>query len=137
MKRTAWHRWTWVWCLVICVGVVCFLIGRLSAGDAVRIQTEKRPASDARSGAEQPAEPAPDPAQAEEPQQSAVIDLNTAQKEDLMTLPRIGETLAERILDYREKNGGFVSTEQLMDVDGIGEGTYEGLRDLVTVEGAP
>ena len=42
-----------------------------------------------------------------------------------MLLPRIGETLAERILAYRAENGSFVSTEQLMDIDGIGEGTYQ------------
>lgn len=54
-----------------------------------------------------------------------------------MLLPRIGETLAERILAYRAENGSFVSTEQLMDIDGIGEGTYNSIRDLVTVEDNP
>ena len=48
-----------------------------------------------------------------------------------------GETLAERILAYRAENGSFVSTEQLMDIDGIGEGTYNSIRDLVTVEDNP
>ena len=62
---------------------------------------------------------------------------NTAAKEELMLLPRIGETLAERILAYRAENGKFISTEQLMDIDGIGEGTYNSIRDLVTVEDNP
>lgn len=67
----------------------------------------------------------------------APLNLNTAAKEELMLLPRIGETLAERILAYRAENGSFVSTEQLMDIDGIGEGTYNSIRDLVTVEDNP
>ena len=54
--------------------------------------------------------------------------------EELMTLPRIGEKLAQRILDYRAQYGRFSAPEQLMDVEGIGEGTFEGLRELVTVE---
>lgn len=71
------------------------------------------------------------------PTADAPLNLNTAAKEELMLLPRIGETLAERILAYRAENGSFVSTEQLMDIDGIGEGTYNSIRDLVTVEDNP
>ena len=62
------------------------------------------------------------------------IDLNTATLEELMTLPRIGEKLAQRILDYRAEYGRFSAPEQLMDVEGIGEATFDGLRELITVE---
>lgn len=62
------------------------------------------------------------------------IDLNTATKEELMQLPRVGEVLAERILAYRAQYGRFSACEQLMDVEGIGEGTYEKLREYIYVE---
>ncbi len=70
------------------------------------------------------------------PAQDGRIDLNTATLEELMTLPNIGQTRGQRILDYRAANGPFRSTAELMNVYGIGEGIYAGLRDLVYVEEA-
>jgi competence protein ComEA len=61
-----------------------------------------------------------------------LVNLNTADAAALDTLPRIGPALAERILDWREKNGPFASVEDLLDVPGIGDAILEGLRDLVT-----
>lgn len=55
------------------------------------------------------------------------IDLNTADGEALQELPGIGETLAGRILQYREQNGPFRSVWELTAVDGLGEGTTEKL----------
>ena len=52
------------------------------------------------------------------------ISLNTATKADLMMIPDIGESYAERIITYRENIGGFTSLEQLKDVPGIGEVRY-------------
>lgn len=68
--------------------------------------------------------------------QSGRIDLNAATLEELMTLPGIGEVRGQRIIEYREANGPFRSTAELMNVYGIGEGIYAGLRDLVYVEDA-
>ena len=61
------------------------------------------------------------------------IDLNTATKEELMSLPGIGEKRAEDIIADREANGPFRIPEDLTRVSGIGEATLEGLIDLVTV----
>ena len=72
--------------------------------------------------------------EAAQPEITYPLDLNRATLEELMTLPRIGEKLAQRILDYRAQYGRFSAPEQLMDVEGIGERTFEGLRELVTVE---
>ncbi len=61
------------------------------------------------------------------------INLNTADATALETLPRVGPSLAARILAWREANGRFTSVEDLMSVSGIGDKTFAGLRDLVTV----
>lgn len=61
------------------------------------------------------------------------VNLNKADKEQLMTLSGIGESKAEAILRYREKAGGFRSVEELMNVEGIKEGTYNKIKDDVTV----
>ena len=63
------------------------------------------------------------------------VDINTAAAETLDTLPGIGPALAERIIAYREAHGPFERGEELMEVKGIGEATYEGLADWITVEG--
>lgn len=61
------------------------------------------------------------------------VNLNTADASDLDTLPRIGPAMAERILTWRETNGPFVTIDDLRNVAGIGDATFDGLRDLVTV----
>ncbi|MEL4318171.1 ComEA family DNA-binding protein [Leifsonia sp. YIM 134122] len=61
------------------------------------------------------------------------IDLNRATVADLDTLPRIGPALAQRIIDWRDANGGFSSVDELREVSGIGDKTFESLQDLVTV----
>jgi competence protein ComEA len=65
--------------------------------------------------------------------QGGKVNLNTADETALETLPRVGPALAGRILDWRTKNGRFTSVEDLMSVTGIGQKTFDGLKDLVTV----
>lgn len=63
-----------------------------------------------------------------------LISLNRAEGWLLEALPGIGPALAQNIIQYREKNGPFVMTEELMLVSGIGEVIYDGLKDMVTVQ---
>ena len=63
----------------------------------------------------------------------AVVNLNTATASQIATLPGIGEKAAQRIIEYREKNGGFKKIEELMNVKGIGEKSFLKLKPLVTV----
>ena len=64
----------------------------------------------------------------------AKVNLNTADKEQLMTLTGIGEAKAEAILAYREESGGFQTVEDILNVSGIKEGTLEKIKDDITVE---
>lgn len=71
--------------------------------------------------------------EAEEDKEKYPINLNTASKEELMLLPEIGETRAEAIIEYRDSHGGFFTKDELMNVNGIGEAIFNGLKDLITV----
>jgi competence protein ComEA len=64
---------------------------------------------------------------------SGPLNLNTATVSQLETLPGIGKSTAQRILEYREKSGGFKKIEDLMNVRGIGEKNFLKLKPLVTV----
>ena len=60
------------------------------------------------------------------------LNINTATAAELTGLPGIGDTLAQRILAYREENGPFSEIGELMQVSGIGEATFEGLKARIT-----
>ncbi|AEM73297.1 helix-hairpin-helix domain-containing protein [Caldicellulosiruptor acetigenus] len=62
------------------------------------------------------------------------ININTATKEELKTLDRIGDKLAERIIEYRQKHGPFKSIEEIKNVNGIGEKIFESIKDSITVQ---
>jgi competence protein ComEA len=61
------------------------------------------------------------------------VNLNTATEDQLDTLPRVGPAMAAKILAWRTQNGRFTSIDDLMNVSGIGQKTFDGLKDLVTV----
>lgn len=71
--------------------------------------------------------------QEEDPLLDDRVDINRAGKEELMTLTGVGETRAQAILAYRETHGSFSSVEELMQVEGIKEKTYEKLKDQIRI----
>jgi len=67
--------------------------------------------------------------------QAQRVNLNTATAAQLDALPGIGKATADRIVDYRQKNGGFKKIEDLMNVKGIGEKSFLKLKPLISVAG--
>ena len=63
-----------------------------------------------------------------------VVNINTATLEQLVSLPGIGQVLAQRILDYRQEHGPFTAVSQLTLVEGIGNKRLAAILDLITVE---
>ena len=61
------------------------------------------------------------------------ININTATADEFLSLPGIGEVLAARIIDYREQNGVVDSIAEIKEVSGIGDATFEAIKDMITV----
>src|ERR1051325_2352389 len=66
---------------------------------------------------------------------AAVLNINTATKEELTTIKGIGDKRAQEIIDYRKKTGDFKSVDELEKVPGIGPGTMKQIRSQITVSG--
>lgn len=65
---------------------------------------------------------------------SKVVNINTAGQTELESLPGVGPSLAKKILEFRQKNGGFKAPADLMAVQGIGEKKFEQLKSLIAVK---
>lgn len=66
-------------------------------------------------------------------QKKDTVNINTASKEELMTLPGIGESRADAVIACREEKGSFTSIEGIKDAAGIGDGIFNRIKDLITV----
>jgi competence protein ComEA len=73
------------------------------------------------------------PLQAQSKTAAKKVNINTANLEELQTLPRIGEKVAQRIIDYRKEHGQFKKIEELMKVQGVGEKTFKLIKDKIEV----
>lgn len=65
---------------------------------------------------------------------TAKVNINTANEEKLKTLPGVGESMAKKIVEYRNKNGKFSSIEDIKNVTGIGESKYDSIKDYITIK---
>jgi competence protein ComEA len=70
-------------------------------------------------------------------QPGELVELNSASVDLLLTLPGIGEDRAKAIIAYREKTGGFKTIEELQNIEGIGQATFDKLKNLVSVVPLP
>ena len=61
------------------------------------------------------------------------VNINTADEKQLQDLPKIGETLAKRIVAYRQEHGNFEEIEDITNVSGIGTATFEAIADYITI----
>ncbi len=69
----------------------------------------------------------------EEESKTNLISINKATKEELMSLPGIGESKALTIIKYREENGSFASIEDIKNVNGIGDSLFDKIKDYITI----
>lgn len=75
-----------------------------------------------------------EPASANASAAAEKININTATTAQLQALPRIGPTLSQRIVDYREEHGSFTAIEEIMNVSGIGEKTFAEIQNQIEVD---
>lgn len=119
MKRTEWALLLLAAVFLALVGTICHSAMTTSAGTDYTITTQRH--------TEEVVTPEPSP----------LVDINTADAQQLQTLKGVGPALAERIIAYREEHGPFTCVEDLLQVSGIGEHTLEQFKDRATaVSGA-
>lgn len=121
----------------LCVFLLGFYVGRSGTRETITVQSAglalpkaETSTGEADTGDEAAASVLPEAASG---QQGAPVNINTATAEELQTLPGIGEVLAARIIEFRTENGAFRLIDELMDVRGIGEAVFDGLKDQITV----
>jgi len=64
---------------------------------------------------------------------NTLVNINTANKQQLITLPQVGDSIADKIIDYRTTNGEFKSIDEIKNVSGIGDKAFEEMKNLITI----
>ena len=123
MKNSA-YWWLILISAVLIAFTLGFFIGRNTSSSNIEISDFPQATTSATTASE--------PTSASEP---AKVNINTADAEQLQTLPGIGPVLAQRIISYRQENGAFRSVTELANVSGIGQSILEEILDLITVGG--
>lgn len=134
MKITPVSILAWA-CLILAAFLAGMFVGRNFTGGVIQTSVLTTPAP-SQSTDTVPATSAPQTTQ--KPVAShgdGKININTADIYALMSLPGIGETYAQRIVDYRQANGPFDEITDIKNVEGIGEKRFEGIKDLITTGG--
>lgn len=62
-----------------------------------------------------------------------LVNINSASEEELTQIPGVGASIAKRIIEYREQNGGFSSVSEIMNVKGIGKSKFETMKNRIIV----
>ena len=106
-------------CITCCF--ICLLIGLFIGRNALDIYV---PISKATTEIRNDIEQQPSP-------KDGKVDLNTATLQQLQLLPGIGESIAQRIIDYRVENNGFTDINDLLNVKGIGEKLFAKIKDEI------
>ena len=68
-----------------------------------------------------------------ETENGSVVNINLASMNELQLLPGVGPSTAQKIVDYRQQNGKFQRIEDIMNISGIGEKTFENLKDFIEI----
>ncbi len=128
-----WEKIRWYLLAAVCAAAAAgsihsFRMGAVSEGAAVLYDTPEPTGSGYTERIEPEASVTPEETR---------IDLNSATEEELCSLRGIGPAKAKAILAYRAGYGGFVCIEEIMEVKGIGPGTFENIRDFIYVKDEP
>ena len=135
MKNTPVSILAWA-CLILAAFLAGMFIGRNLTGTTIQTSVLTTPTSTSQVSQVTPSTSIPNvTSKPGTSQANGKININTADLQTLMTLPGIGEAYAQRIIDYRQANGPFGKTSDIMNVSGIGEKRYDAIKDLITTGG--
>lgn len=130
MKNSPVSILAWM-CLVLAAFLSGLYLGRNVTGESIQISALSSTATSASYGTV----PSSQAGTSSSVQTGGKININTADLYTLMSLPGIGQTYAQRIIDYRTANGPFKDISEIKNVDGIGDKRYEEIKNLITTGG--